>query len=133
MKPWRAAAQNMSVTDSWRTEKIHNNATNRGNRKIRSSQTYHHRIQKCRSGLFRRCGQHLFISRVCVDQLKDKVLAVTADSEILPRHELAQAGIWPGNWVPNISSSSQRIWKPTALRTIRLCGVIYVKRNGLLK
>ena len=32
-----------------------------------------------------------FLLAVCVDQLKDKVLAVTADSEILPRHELAQA------------------------------------------
>lgn len=32
-----------------------------------------------------------FLLAVCVDQLKDKVLAVTADSEILPRHELGQA------------------------------------------
>ena len=32
-----------------------------------------------------------FLLAVCVDQLKDKVLAVTADSEILPRHELSQA------------------------------------------
>ena len=32
-----------------------------------------------------------FLLAVCVDQLKDQVLAVTADSEILPRQELAQA------------------------------------------
>ena len=32
-----------------------------------------------------------FLLAVCVDQLKDKVLAITADSEILPRYELAQA------------------------------------------
>jgi uncharacterized protein len=32
-----------------------------------------------------------FLLAVCVDQLKDQVLAITADSEILPRHELTQA------------------------------------------
>lgn len=32
-----------------------------------------------------------FLLAVCVDLLKDRILAVTADSEILPRHELARA------------------------------------------
>jgi len=80
MKPWRVVSlQNMSVTEKY----------NHLKRIIAESKSA---VVAFSGGV-----DSTFLLAVCVDQLKnrelvkDRVLAVTADSEILPRHELARA------------------------------------------
>ena len=74
MKPWHAISlQNMSATEKYDHLK----------RIIAASKSA---VVAFSGGV-----DSTFLLAVCVDQLKNRVLAVTADSEILPRHEFSRA------------------------------------------